>query len=239
MSELNEQQEQQDPATPPEALPEGEALETTEVVETPEAKEEPPEDIETLRKRLADTQRWAHQLNQERQQELRQRQQQDEAKRLTQLQDGVDPEVLGTVDKAIEAREIRARQEQERKQRAVVDAIHEVEPDIEALQANPLFTKALDEQAAKILAAGKDPMNPIHAVKAVIEARKQFEMSQARTDAEAAEKARKTSKMAAMNVPGSAAASHAKGKTPEDEAAAVWNMSAEEFAKAKQKARGF
>lgn len=235
MNQLNEQQEQQE-ETQTELPEEGAALETEQVAETPPAVEEvPQEDVETLKKRLADTQRWAHQLNEEK----RQRQQQQEADRLRQLQDGLNPGDVDVVDRAIEAREIRARQEAERKNREVLTAIHEVEPDIETLNANPLFAKALEEQAQKLIAAGKDPMNPIQAVKAVLEARKQFDMSQARADAEAAEKTRKTSKMAAMNVPGSGAAAHAKAKSPDEEAAAVWNMSAEDFAKAKAKARGF
>lgn len=235
MSELNEQQEQQE-ETQTELPEEGAALETPEVVETPEAKEEQPqEDVETLKKRLADTQRWAHQLNEEK----RQRQQQEEANRLKTLQDGLDPEAVNFVDRAIELREMKTRQDLERKNREASEAVYEAVPNFDALVGNPLFDAELAKQAQALVAAGKDPMKPTLAVAAVLEAKRQFDMSQARADAEAAEKTRKTSKMAAMNVPGSGAAAHAKAKSPEEEAAAVWNMSAEDFAKAKAKARGF
>lgn len=237
MDQLTQQQETETEVVTPPETEETTALETTEGEQAPEAqKVEPVEDVETLKKRLADTQAWAHQRNQ-RALEL---EKQQEQQRLKQIQEGVTPEVLSVVNHAIEAREIQARQEQARKNDEVLRAVHEVEPEIDALNQNPVFTQALNEQAEKLIASGKDPLNPIFAVKAVLEAKRQFDMSQARTSAEAAERARKTSKMAAMNVPGSGAAAPAnKGKSPEDEAAAVWNMSAEDFAKLKLKARGF
>jgi hypothetical protein len=232
MEEL--EQEQQQLEQTPEVPQDESALNQPETDAVPETQQEQPsEDVETLKKRLADTQRWAHQLNQE-------KQQREQAERLRQLQDGVQPDVLSAVDQAIEVREIRARQEQQRKNEDVLRAIHEVEPEIDTLNQNPAFAKALDEQARKLLESGKDPLNPIFAVKAVVEARKQFEMSQARAAAEAEDKARKASKMAAMNVPASGTAAPPRGgKSPEEDAAAVWNMSAEDFAKLKQKARGF
>lgn len=228
------EQEQQQPEQNPDIPQDESALDQPQGDPAPETPpEQPQEDVETLKKRLADTQRWAHQLNEE-------KRQREQSERLKQLQEGVDPGVLSEVDRAIEAREIRERQERERKNIDVLKAIHEVEPEIDTLQQNPAFARALDDQAKKLIDAGKDPLNPIFAVKAVVEARKQFEMGQARAAAEAEDKARKTSKMAAMNVPASGAAAPPRGgKSPEEDAAAVWNMSAEDFAKLKQKARGF
>lgn len=231
-----EQEQQQEQEIQTEVPEQGAALEV-ETPEVPEVKQEtqPAEDLETLKKRLADTQAWAHERNQ-RALEL---ERQHEASRLKQLQSGLEPGVLDVVDQAITVREIQARQAQEKRQTEARDAVFEAVPDFQALSANPAFEKALNEQAQALIAQGKDPLKPTLAVRAVLEAKRQFEVSQARATAEAEDKARKASKMAAMSVPGSGAATTASTKTPEQQAADVWNMSPEDFAKAKKKALGF
>lgn len=236
MDELEQQGTEQE-QTPPEQEGQESAVQQPEGEQTtPEAQPEPQEDVETLKKRLADTQRWAHQLNEQ----MRERERREEAARLASLREGANPEVRSEVDRAMEAREIEQRQAQERKNQEVLKAIHEVEPDIDTLNQNPAFSRALEEEARKLIDAGKDPLNPALAAAAVVRAKHQFTTSQARAQAEAEDKARKASKMAAMNVPGSgAAAPSGKGKSPEEMAADVWNMSPEEFAKLKQRARGF
>ena len=234
MDELEQQQQQQAQEAQTEAI-EQSALDESQASPAPEQKHEG-EDVETLKKRLADTQKWAHQLNTE----LKQRQQQQEAHRLNELQQGLQPEVLSVVDQAIEAREIRQRQEAQRREQQASQAIYEFDPDVERLKDDPVFVRTFEAQCERLRGEGKDPLNPIFAVKAVAEARKQYEQSQARADAQAQEQARKTSKLSAMDVPGSgAAAPPSKGKSEDEQAADVWNMSPAEFAKMKMRARGF
>ena len=65
MDQLTQQQETETEVVTPPETEETTALETTEGEQAPEAqKVEPVEDVETLKKRLADTQAWAHQRNQ-------------------------------------------------------------------------------------------------------------------------------------------------------------------------------
>lgn len=232
-----EQEQQQEQEIQTEVTKQDAAPQVEQTEQAPEVKQETPpaEDIETLKKRLADTQAWAHERNQ-RAIEL---ERQQEAARLKQLQSGLEPGVLDVVDQAITVREIQARQAKETREREVREAVFEAVPDFDALSANPAFAKALEDQAQALMAQGKDPLKPTLAVRAVLEAKRQFEVSQARAAAEAEDKARKASKMAAMNVPGSGAATTASTKTPEQQAADVWNMSPEDFQKAKRKALGF
>lgn len=232
MSEI-EQEQQTDEQTPEQVSEAQQVADTQQQV--PEQKTEPDE-LETLKKRLADTQTWAHGLNQQ----LQEKRQREEAQRLRELESGLQPEVLDVVGQALEAREIRARQDQEERNKRALSAIYEVEPDIDALKNDPAFARALDEQAAKLHQQGKDPLNPIFAVKAVVEARKQYDMGRARQQVDAEDRARKASKLAAMDVPGSSAnAAPAQGKSEAEQVAAVWNMSPKDFENRIRKARGF
>lgn len=232
-----EQEQQQEQEIQTEVIEQDAAQQFEQTEPVPEVQQEtqPAEDIETLKKRLADTQAWAHERNQRAIELERER----EAARLRQLQSGLEPGVLDVVDQAITVREIQARQAQEKRQQEVRDAVYEAVPDFESLNTHPAFAKALDEQAQALMAQGKDPMKPTLAVRAVLEAKRQFEVGQARAAAEAADKARNASKIAAMQMPGSGSASPATTKTPQQQADEVWNMSPEDFQKAKRKALGF
>lgn len=207
---------------------------------TTEATDKPlEEDVATLKKRLSDTQAWAHQKAQEAAEARRAL----EERRRQELEAEVQPEVLGVVDKAIEAREIRARQAQEQQMRNVLDAVHRAIPEAVELQSDPEFGKFVAKHVNEVRKSGDEPSaDPIAAIRAVNAARTEYLQDQARKAAEKAAAAAKTSKLSGMAVPGAGASS-----VKSDAAAADWkqnpeavrNMSADEFAKLRAKALGF
>lgn len=202
-----------------------------------ETTEQPKEDVEVLKKRLADTQAWGHQNAQR----LAEVERQLEARRLQELQSEVQPDVLGVVDKAMEAREIRKRQEEAERQQKVMTSLKEAIPDFDSLQADPEFSKYVQRHAEQVRASGREPMtDPIAAIRAVNAARGEYVQEQARKAAEQATSQARASKLSAMSVPGAGATSGTKeAKSWVDDADAVRNMSPEEFAKLTRKGLGF
>lgn len=210
------------------------AEQVTEQVEAVPAQKD---DVEVLKKRLADTQAWAHQNAQQ----LAEARRLLDERRERELRQQVQPEVLGAVDAAIEAREIQKRREVEGQQQAVVNALYEAVPDLREIETDPEFSKHVAKHAEELRAKGKDPMrDPLAAIRAVNAARVEFFQERARLATEEAQKAAKQTKLSAMSVPGASAASSTKeAKDWRQDADAVKSMSAEDFAKMRAKALGF
>ena len=228
--EADQQTEQPEQVT--EQVTETEQTETQTPADNPLA-----EELETLKKRLADTQSWAHQKAQEAA-ELRRQQDQ---RRLSELESGLAPEVLEAVDRASEARQLRQSQEIQRQEAELKAAIEEAVPDALALVENPEFGRFVTQEANKARAAGKDPANPLTGVAVMNRALNEYRNASARDAAEQAEKARKAKQMQAQSMPGAGAAVPA-GKPATDwtqNADAVKNMSPAEFEKLRRKGLGY
>jgi hypothetical protein len=225
-----------DPGAVETKVEEAQKAENAEGVTT-QADQPQEEDVATLKKRLADTQAWGHQKAQEAAEIRREL----EDRRRRELEAEVQPEVMGVVDKAIEARQIRERQEQEKRMQDVLGAVNRAIPEIVELQADPEFGKLVAKHVTEVRKTGDEPStDPIAAIRAVNAARMEFLQDQARKAAEKAAQAAKTSKLSGMSVPGAGASSpkseHGDWRqNPE----AVRNMSAEDFAKLRAKALGF
>ena len=239
MDEQNAQLETEQVAAPTteETQQPAEQAAQVETVEQTPAEEPQANELETLRKRLADTQAWGHQQAQ-RAAELQRAQ---EARRLQELESGLAPEVLDTVRNANEAVQLRQRQEQSKAEEALKAAVEEAVPEAMALVDNPKFAQFVAQEAQKAQQAGKNTASPLTAVAVMSRALREFNQSTAREAAEQAEKARKAKQMQSQSMPGAGAAVSA-AKPPSDwtmDASAVKNMSPAEFEKLRRKGLGY